>query len=298
MNLLSRLEGFFWVARTGGFAAAARAFPYPITPGGVHHQVRLLEKELEVSLFVRARRSRTTLTAEGRRFLDYVGPFLEGLEVEARSLRSGELAGTLRVRAAAQVVTHLLPRWLQRLRREHPRLEVELSEGGTRSVGDVLEGKVDVLVDFLPHVPPGIQTETVAVQRGWWVVSARHPAVQGRRFQPRRLQDDCFVSFLPEQFQRAFQFRALALSGLTPRRTLSAQSAESIVNFVAAQLGYSVVPWLPRGGPKKRGVVVRPFEHPEAHFPVSAAWRAERAVPRMVQAFLDAAPGDERVDEG
>ena len=32
---LHRLEGFFWVARTGGYARAARAFPYPITQPAV-----------------------------------------------------------------------------------------------------------------------------------------------------------------------------------------------------------------------------------------------------------------------
>lgn len=42
ISSLQRLEGFYWVARIGGYARAARAFPYPITQPGVHQQVRRL----------------------------------------------------------------------------------------------------------------------------------------------------------------------------------------------------------------------------------------------------------------
>jgi len=41
---IHRLEGFYWVARTGGYASAARAFPYPISQPGVHQQVKKLEE--------------------------------------------------------------------------------------------------------------------------------------------------------------------------------------------------------------------------------------------------------------
>ena len=50
---LQRIEGFYWVAKTEGYARAARAFPYPITQPGVHQQVRRLEEELGVKLFER-----------------------------------------------------------------------------------------------------------------------------------------------------------------------------------------------------------------------------------------------------
>ena len=53
MIQLHRLEGFFWVAKTGGYARAARAFPYPITQPAVHQQVKKLESELELQLFER-----------------------------------------------------------------------------------------------------------------------------------------------------------------------------------------------------------------------------------------------------
>ncbi|MCA9321778.1 MAG: LysR family transcriptional regulator, partial [Planctomycetes bacterium] len=46
MVQIHRFEGFYWVALTGGYARAARAFPYPITQPAVHQQVKRLEAEL------------------------------------------------------------------------------------------------------------------------------------------------------------------------------------------------------------------------------------------------------------
>ena len=51
MIQIHRLEGFYWVAKTLGYARAARAFPYPITQPAIHQQVKKLEVELDLDLF-------------------------------------------------------------------------------------------------------------------------------------------------------------------------------------------------------------------------------------------------------
>jgi DNA-binding transcriptional LysR family regulator len=76
---IHRLEGFYWVARTGGFARAARAFPYPITQPAVHQQVKKLEAELGLGLFERVSKDRMQLTAAGDRVFRYIAPFFEQL---------------------------------------------------------------------------------------------------------------------------------------------------------------------------------------------------------------------------
>src|SRR3954463_12190254 len=101
MVQLSRLEGFYWVARTEGYARAARAFPYPITQPGVHQQVKRLESELGFSLFERVGKDRGVLTPQGRALYAYVAPFLEGISGVVQSLQQGELGGTLRIHASS-----------------------------------------------------------------------------------------------------------------------------------------------------------------------------------------------------
>src|ERR1700753_2987382 len=71
---ISRLEGFYWVARTSGYAAAARAFPYPLTQPAVFQQVRKLEGELGVRLFERVGKAEVRLTAAGRELYEHAAP--------------------------------------------------------------------------------------------------------------------------------------------------------------------------------------------------------------------------------
>src|SRR3954470_7096091 len=96
---LQRLEGFYWVARHGGYARAARKFPYPISQPGVHQQVRKLEGELGGSLFERAGKDQVVLTAAGRVLFEVVAPFLEKLPGVVQSIRTREYGGVLRIHA-------------------------------------------------------------------------------------------------------------------------------------------------------------------------------------------------------
>ena len=95
MIQIHRLEGFYWVAREGGYAKAARAFPYPITQPAVHQQVKKLESELNVQLFERVGKETMQLTAGGQRLYDFVKPFFERLPAVVRSVQGGDFAGVL-----------------------------------------------------------------------------------------------------------------------------------------------------------------------------------------------------------
>src|SRR2546421_1726843 len=109
MIALSRLEGFYWVARSGGYAKAARAFPWPISQPGVHQQVRRLEEELATRLFERTGKDSVALTPAGRALFAHVAPFYEQLPAIEASLKGGTVGGTLRIHAAGHVLRHLMP---------------------------------------------------------------------------------------------------------------------------------------------------------------------------------------------
>ena len=86
MIQMNRLEGFYWVARTGGYSKAARAFPYPITQPAVHQQVKKLEAEVGVPLFERVGKDTIQLTPAGEQLYEFVAPFYGGLDALVRSL--------------------------------------------------------------------------------------------------------------------------------------------------------------------------------------------------------------------
>ncbi|MGZ6097779.1 MAG: LysR family transcriptional regulator [Myxococcaceae bacterium] len=289
MNSLDRLTGFYWVARTGGYARAVRAFPYPITEPGVHQQVRRLEAELGVRLFRRVAKDRVAPTSHGRTLLAVVGPFMDSLRVTVDALRASAFGGTLRIGAAALLVQELVPAWLRQLHRRHPDVDVTLTELRAPDVAQLRSGELDLVVDHLPEVPPDVEVRQVGRLWGFLVLPAAHPAARAPRLDPRRLAELPFLTFAADPASRSLQRRAVEALGASARERFAADSTASLLGFVAAGLGFSVVPAVHPAGPRRPGVRAIRLRLPGAELPVHAAWL--RGVPNpLVAAALDVAP--------
>jgi DNA-binding transcriptional LysR family regulator len=290
MIQLQRLEGFYWVARCEGYARAARSFPYPITQPGVHQQVKRLEAEVGVPLFERVGKDRVILTPQGRALYDYVAPFLEGLPAVARSLRSSEVGGRLRIHASGHVLRYLMPPWLRRLQRERSDIEVELFEAKVPAVALVRSGEADLLVDHLPEVPSDLEARQVGQTRPFLVFPSNHALARKGAVSPRQLGDEPFITYNSDLQLRELQLAALAHHGVKPRRLHAADSSETILGFVAAGLGYSLLASLLPKGPRVPGVVAQPLTQPAREFPIYAAWRKGKQRNPLIDALLGLAP--------
>jgi DNA-binding transcriptional LysR family regulator len=291
MIQIQRLEGFYWVARCESYARAARAFPYPITQPGVHQQVKRLESELGVKLFDRVGKDRVVLTAEGRALYAYVAPFLEGLPALLQSLQGGQVGGTLRIHASGHALRYLLPPWLRRLQSERPDIEVTLFEAKTPAVGLLRAGETDLLVDHLPEVPADLEVQVVGWARAFLVLPAHHPLAKGKRpVQPGHLADEPFIAYSTDLQLREMQLAALAMHGVKPRRIHAADSSETMLAFVAAGLGYSLLASVQPHGPRMAGVISQPLQRPTTRFALYAAWLKRSRPHPLVQAALQRAP--------
>jgi DNA-binding transcriptional LysR family regulator len=287
---LSRLEGFYWVARTEGYARAARAFPYPITQPGVHQQVRRLEEELGLTLFERVGKDRVILTVEGRGLYAFVAPFYERLPGLVSQLRAGEAGGVLRVQASGLAIRQILPPWLRRLQAARPDIEVELAEAQTPSVEALRRGEVDLIVDHLPEVPPDVAARRVATVRAFLVLPSNHRLAGRRRVRLSDLQGESFIGYRADAHLRAMQLAALSEHAPAVKPTHAADSAEAILGFVAAGIGFSLVPSLLPQGPRVAGVKVLPLPGAHARFPLHAAFRRGSRRHPLVEAALALAP--------
>jgi len=290
MLQVQRLEGFYWVAREGGYARAARAFPHPITQPAVHQQVKKLEGELGVALFERVAKDRVVLTPAGVRLFDFVRPFFEGLPGLVRSLREGEYAGELRIETSNLLLRYMLPPWIRRLRRQHPRMQVHVSETRHPELAALRRGDVDLVIEHLYEVPDDIATMRVGVVRPFVVLPRGHRLADSKRVDLAALHADPFVSYMPNQRARELQHEALARHEVAPPHLLSASSAEGILGLVEAELGWSILPWLDEAGPRSKGIVALPLAAPKVEFPVLAAWRKDAPANPLLDAALETAP--------
>lgn len=290
MIQLHRLEGFYWVARTGGYARAARAFPYPITQPAVHQQVKKLEGELGATLFERVGKDRVQLTPAGTRLFDFCRPFFEQLPGLVRSLAQGDYGGELRVRTASLILRHLMPAWIQRLAKRSPEVQVHVEESRDADLAALASGEADVVVDYLPDVPDDVAVQEVATVRPFLVLPRAHPAARGKEVALSALAGDTFVSYTPGTVPHDLQLQALARHGVVPAHTLSASSADAILGFVEAGLGWSLVPAFDEKGPRLKGIATRPLDRPQVEFPIHAAWRKDTPENPLLDAWLETAP--------
>ncbi len=290
MIQLHRLEGFYWVAKTGGYARAARAFPYPITQPAIHQQVKKLESELGMVLFERLTKDSLKPTAAGLALYGFCRPFFEGLPAVLRAIRAGEPKGELIIHAETILVRRLLPEWIKRVAADRPDAVIALHEVRSPDIQALRSGEVDVLVGHLTEIPRDLAFEVVAELRPFLVVNAGHPKARRKNLRVADFRDETFISYHRDMLPFRLQMEALSSFGIEPPRVLEAAAADSILSFVEAGLGFSLVPWLDREGPKARGIVAKPIRKPRASFPVHLAWRKDMPENPLFDLLLRHAP--------
>lgn len=95
-RLLNGVSALAAVVRSGGFAAAARSLN--VSQPGISRAVARLEAQVGIRLLERTTRS-VSLTDEGRRFYQTIGPIVLALEDATSALAEGKVTvrGRLRV---------------------------------------------------------------------------------------------------------------------------------------------------------------------------------------------------------
>ena len=152
------------LARRGTIAAVAQALSY--TPSAVSQQLAALEREAGTPLLERTGRS-VALTPAALRLIEHTDTILAVLEQAAAELAtaSSELTGTLRIGAFPTAVRAVLPPALVGLSRDHPRLELFVTELDPANAPDALRTHVlDIALvqeyDYVPREPEtGLDTE-------------------------------------------------------------------------------------------------------------------------------------------
>lgn len=287
---LHRLEGFYWVARTGGYARAARAFPYPITQPAVHQQVKKLETELGLTLFERVSKDEMKPTPAGERLYRFVGPFFEGLPAVLRSLEQGQYGGEIELSVAALSLRSILPAWIKRVHRAHPHIRVNMREAPTPNLEVLRRGEVDMVVDYFAEIPDDCASMAVGIMRPFLVLPKTHELARKKRIKLADLAGETFIAYTTNVPAHDLQLRALALHGVTPPLIHSASAADSILGFVEAGLGYSLIPSFEETGPKSRNLKAYPLEAPKVQYLVHAVWRKDTPENPVLDALLEEAP--------
>jgi len=232
------LELFYFVARHGGISRALRHIPYGIQQPAVSGQMLRLEEALGAKLFVR---TPFRLTPEGEELFRFVQPFFENLDAMEARLRAG-LAPTLRIGAAESVLLDHLPAVFKAMRRQEPRLQLQLRSGFQPELESWLqERQIDLAVAALESRPSANLHRLPLVRLPLVLLVPRRSAPDSiGGFWARFRSDMPLISLPPtETVSRHFQ------NGLRRRKlkwapTIVASSLETVARYVADGHGVGV----------------------------------------------------------
>ncbi|MGE0801647.1 MAG: CysB family HTH-type transcriptional regulator [Lautropia sp.] len=212
---------------------------------GVSRQIRELEDELGVDLFVRAGKRLTSLTDVGT----VVVPIIQKMLDDADNLkRAGDeyasrTVGRLSIAATHTQARYALPDVIRDFRIRYPQVRLTLHQGSPSQVAEMLlAGEADI----------GIATEALARYEALAVLPSyrwthsviaplEHPLLDGEPLTLERLAQFPIVTYITGYTGRLHIDEAFQRAGLEPDLVLTAMDADVIKTYVELGLGVGIV---------------------------------------------------------
>jgi DNA-binding transcriptional LysR family regulator len=226
------LRAFVGVAEGGGFTRAAERLH--LTQSAVSAQIKRLETQTGCALLTRSTRS-VALTPQGEILLEYARNILalhEGIRMRLGSAR--HIGGPLRIGASEGCLGGWLADVLQRLKVDHPAVELTLHIGIT---GTLIEALNDAHLDVVLGITCGNPTTDAEVL---WTEALVWAFSESANIDPSQPLPMCFF---PEPCP--FRAAAVAALGITDAHWRVACVSPSAAGVhAAASFGFGVTPML------------------------------------------------------
>ena len=233
------VEAFYWVASLKSISRAAdKLF---LTQSAMSSRISTLEEELGVLLLDR-RDKQFKLTTAGARFLVYAQRLLElQREVKSEMGSGAPLAVSMRIGAIESVLHSWLIPWLEKLRRDQPGLELDLTVETTPILMDHIQrGTLDLVFAALPASADGVRNRVLPAMEMAFV---GNPVLHKKR--KYRLDELAEMELLT--FQKGSQPHVTLLDlfrqhHMEPKRVHAISSISAMVHLVQGGFGVALLP--------------------------------------------------------
>jgi DNA-binding transcriptional LysR family regulator len=275
---LRHLRYFVAVAEELHFRRAAERL-YVAQPA-ISEQIRKLEAELGVQLFVRSRRG-VSLTLAGAALLDEARRVLRQADLACEVAREAHhrMVGQMRVGFLPDALPPIVPRLLGRFAQAAPGIRVTLEGGATRRLlEDVREQRLDLAIVCLPAPVSGLRVVPIADEGFVAAVPEGHCCADEREIDLAGLQHTRLVQ-LARATNPAFYDGVLAacsVAGISPALVeVAAPTLEQVLLTVAAGVGIALLPASTEGRIAMPGVRFKPLAAPHPSYTVALVGHRE-----------------------
>jgi LysR family transcriptional regulator, cys regulon transcriptional activator len=240
---LQQLRCLTEVARRGLNVSEAAEALHTSQPG-VSKQIRALEDELGVEVFVRHGKRLVSVTEPGKA----VVAIAERILAEAQNLRrageefANDQLGTLTIAATHTQARYALPKAVAAFKRRYPKVELHIHQGNPTQIREqVLAGEADMGVATEMLAMPELITLPVYQWNRCVVVPPKHPLLKESPLTLERLAEYPIVTYDFAFANRSLVQKAFESRGLTPHVVLSAQDSDVIKTYVELGLGIGIL---------------------------------------------------------
>ena len=233
------VEAFYWVASLKSISRAAEKLF--LTQSAMSSRISTLEEELGVLLLDRGDKQ-FKLTAAGARFLIYADKLLAlQREVKAEMGSSQPLAVSMRIGAIESVLHSWLIPWLEKLRADHPGMELELTVETTPILMDLVQrGTLDVVFAVLPAASTGVRNHTLAPMDMAFV---GNPLLHKKRnYKLAELADMELLTFQKGSQPHVTLLDLFKQHRLEPKKVHAISSISAMVQLVQGGFGVALLP--------------------------------------------------------
>jgi LysR family transcriptional regulator, cys regulon transcriptional activator len=212
---------------------------------GVSRQVRDLEEELGVDIFVRHGKRVVSVTEPGKAILEIAGRVLgdiENLKQVGHDFTRRD-RGELTIATTHTYARYVLPQVLQRFSQQYPAVRVSLRQGSPDQSWEIVKsGDADIAMSTEPSKPSDqlVMLPCYACERAV-LVPPGHPLLKAKKLTIEAIAEYPIVTY-DSTFGGQTKFhRAFAEKGLEPNVVLTAIDSDVIKTYVELGMGVGIV---------------------------------------------------------
>ncbi|WP_292292245.1 LysR family transcriptional regulator [Marivita sp.] len=244
----------------GGVAKAADQLN--ITQSALSHQIKALEDQAGVELFVR-RSKPMRLSAAGMRLLrlaNQVLPQVEALAAEFDGLRAGS-SGRMHIAIECHACFEWLFPVLEAFRKSWPDVDVDIRPGLAFDALPALQKEdVDLVVSSDPEEIPGVTFTELFDYNAVFVASSAHPLAQKPYVEAEDFRGETLITYPVERSRLDVFSQLLIPAKVEPAAVRQVELTAVILLLVASNRGVSVLPdWVVREVKYSSDYVTRPL---------------------------------------
>lgn len=235
------------IHQAGGLARAAELLH--ITQSALSHQIKGLEEQAGVELFVRRSRP-LRLSAAGMRLLrvaEKVLPEIEALEAEFDGLKQGS-AGRLHIAIECHACFEWLFPVLEAFRKSWGDVDVDIRPGLAFDALPALQKEeVDLVISSDPEDLPGVEFKPLFDYEPLFVASSQHPLASRPHIDAEDLRGETLITYPVDRTRLDVFTELLTPARVEPRAVRQVELTAVILLLVASNRGVSVLPdWVLR----------------------------------------------------